>query len=183
MEVWKDIIGYEGLYQVSNWGRVKSLNYKRTGKERLLNPKPNNKGYMRVTLYKNKIRTKHFVHRLVAQTFIPNPNNYPEVNHKDENPNNNHLDNLEWCDRKYNINYGTRRKRQSEKMKGRKHNNEHKKKNGKKIINLDTREIFNSLREAGEKYNIAPQGIYRVCKGRNKRAGGYRWSYYGDNDV
>ena len=101
MEIWKDIEGYEGLYQVSNLGRVKSIYgwcgnrfVKRT---KILKLKINNKGYTKVYLYKNKKSKMFFVHRLVAMAFVPNPNNLPQVNHKDGNKLNNSIGNLEWC--------------------------------------------------------------------------------------
>lgn len=103
-EIWKDIKGYEGLYQISNFGRVKSLNYRNTGKEQLLKPALNTTGYFCVMLCKPLKR--FLIHRLVAKAFIPNPDNLPCVNHKDENPTNNHVDNLEWCTQLYNVNYG-----------------------------------------------------------------------------
>ena len=106
MEIWKDILGYEGLYQVSNYGRVRSLKY---GKEKILKQQINTDGYLHIDLYKNKKRKNYNVHRLVTIAFLENPNNYPQVNHKDENKQNNHIDNLEWCDYKYNCNYGTRK--------------------------------------------------------------------------
>ena len=110
-EIWKDIDGYEGLYQVSNLGRVKSLHH---NKEKILKGSYNSKGYYFVKLCKNGISKSIFVHRLVAQEFIPNPDNLPIVNHKDENPRNNNVDNLEWCTQKYNANYGTVRERQAQ---------------------------------------------------------------------
>lgn len=118
IEWWKVIINYEN-YMVSNFGRVKSLprlvkNGRGGGiltKERILKTKICRNGYEMVCLCKNS-RTKWFlIHRLVAEAFIPNPDNLPEVNHKDENKLNNFVDNLEWCDHNYNINYGTCRKR------------------------------------------------------------------------
>lgn len=118
-EEWKDIKGYEGLYQVSNLGRVRSLSryvkhrtiYILKGK--LLKQRTRGKGYLAVTLCKNSKLKHYYVHRLVAEAFIPNPNNLPQVNHKDENKSNNCVDNLEWCDDKYNTNYGTRNERHS----------------------------------------------------------------------
>ncbi|MCI6614441.1 MAG: NUMOD4 domain-containing protein [Mollicutes bacterium] len=103
-EIWKDVIGYENLYKVSNWGRVKSFRF---GKERILKTFKNKDGYLQVGLWKNNKRKIFLVHRLVAQAFLDNPNNLPEVNHKDENKLNNVVSNLEWCDRTYNVNYGT----------------------------------------------------------------------------
>jgi hypothetical protein len=109
-EIWKDVKGYEGLYQVSNLGRIKSFKkwkMVRCPDEYILNPQPNNRGYYMVTLYKGKERHKFLTHRLVAEAFLPNPNGYACVNHKDENKGNNCVDNLEWCTHLYNNNYGT----------------------------------------------------------------------------
>lgn len=109
-EIWKDIEGYEGLYQISNLGRVKSL--KRTDslgrlkKERINKPDLSTAGYPMITLYKNGKRSRKLIHRLIAIAFIPNPNNYPVVNHKDENPKNYSINNLEWCTYRYNNTYG-----------------------------------------------------------------------------
>ena len=103
MEEWKNVIGYEGLYEVSNKGNVRNVR-----RNTLLKLSKTNDGYIQVHLYKNGIRTGFKVHRLVAEGFLPNPNNLPEVNHKDENPINNSVNNLEWCDHKYNVNYGHR---------------------------------------------------------------------------
>ena len=122
-EIWKDIVGYEGLYQVSNLGNVKRLKgYKGRGKgyiveEHLIKPSINSNGYQNVVLCKNG-KTKTFtMHRLVAIAFLYNSDNLPEVNHKDEDKTNNCVDNLEWCDRVYNNNYGTRNKKCSDKWK------------------------------------------------------------------
>ena len=122
MEIWKDIEGFEGSYQVSNFGNVKSLpklvyvsNPKFTGyrqtKERLLKSGKTKMGYKLVILRKDNKSKSVYVHRLVAKAFIPNPNNLPEVNHKDENPLNNDVNNLEWCTHSYNGNYGTVKQR------------------------------------------------------------------------
>lgn len=114
-EIWKDVKGYEGLYQVSNLGRVKSFRESSkfgNPKEFYLKPTMINSGYHTVTLYlKDRTRRKFQVHRLVAETFIPNPENLPCVNHKDENKLNNIVSNLEWCTYQYNNNYGTAKKR------------------------------------------------------------------------
>lgn len=111
-EIWKDIKGYEGLYQVSNLGRIKSF---RRGKraycptEYILKNSITDKGYCMVTLYNNTKREKFLVHRLVAEAFIPNPNSMPHINHIDENKTNNCVNNLEWCTPQYNNCYGTAR--------------------------------------------------------------------------
>lgn len=116
-EIWKDIEGFEGFYQISNAGRVKSLcqpkQYHKP-KENILKPSISNTGYYQVTLYKNTKRKKFLVHRLVALAFIPNPNDYPHINHKDENKLNNSVENLEWCTALYNNRYGTAKVRSIE---------------------------------------------------------------------
>lgn len=132
-EIWKDIINYEGKYEVSNLGRVRSLSYNGTGEIKLLKQGTDKKGYKRVGLCKNG-KTKHYyVHRLVAITFIPNPDDLSIVNHKDENPANNNVNNLEWCTSEYNNNYGTRNERASESHKGKHHSEETKKKISKSL--------------------------------------------------
>lgn len=109
--IWKDIKGYEGLYQISNFGEVirlrsyDSRNHLRNF--RIRKPRITKDGYLQIGLHKNGIETKFLIHRLVAETFIPNPNNFLEINHKDENKQNNCISNLEWCDHKYNMTYGT----------------------------------------------------------------------------
>lgn len=126
MEEWRDIEGYEGLYQVSNEGRVKSLEryveWRGTIKhqsERILKPLENNRGgYLVVCLCKNSKVKTYTVHRLVASAFIENYEELPCVNHKDEDKTNNNVDNLEWCTYEYNINYGNHNKRVSEALKG-----------------------------------------------------------------
>ncbi len=169
-EEWRDIKGYEGLYQVSNLGRVKSLKKKTfaginggiyiTRKERILNYSKDHKGYLRVNLCINKISKKYFVHRLVAGTFLDNPNNLPQVNHKDENKENNYVSNLEYCTQKYNVNYGSRTE-----------------KTRKKVICLETGIKYESITEAEKTLNIANQSIVACCKGKRKTAGGYSWKY------
>lgn len=118
IEEWRPISGYEGLYEVSSYGRVKSLKrpFENNGgiqwtKERILSPGKSKLGYLIVNLCCNGKVCQNYVHRLVAQTFVPNPENLTEVNHKDEDKANNIVDNLEWCDHSYNINYGTRQER------------------------------------------------------------------------
>ena len=124
IEIWKWIPGYEGYYMVSTHRRVKSLNYRgNTGKTKILKQSTDRNGYKKVGLRKNSKVKVYLVHRLVAQAFIPNPNNLSEVNHKDENKTNNAVWNLEYCTHEYNINYGTGNKRRSEAHKGKHYTN------------------------------------------------------------
>lgn len=181
-EIWKDVEGYEGLYQVSNLGRVKSLGmnfirsdlkpYTRSG--RILHQLVYKNDYVKVELTNHGFSKRYYVHRLVAQAFIPNPDNLPEVNHKDENPANNHVDNLEWCTHKYNSNYGTRAKRIKNTMQsiGRMVPVLMYSKDGKFI------KRFDSIRGASEELNIHCGSIVECCQGkRRKSAGGYVWKY------
>lgn len=135
MEVWKDVKDYEGLYQVSNLGNVKSLeryahtsntryNKHRLLRERILKPGKNKDGYSVVVLRKDCKGKSYYIHRLVAEAFLPNPHNLPEINHKDENKENNHVDNLEWCTHIYNGNYGTINIRKRNQRLGFKHSEE-----------------------------------------------------------
>jgi len=178
-EVWKDVKDYEGLYQVSNYGRVKHLKHKILTKiknndfvikkEHIMKLSLTNKGYLDVKLTKNR-KSKHFqVHRLVAQTFISNPKNLSIVNHLDENPLNNNADNLEWTTTKENINYGTRTLRAKIKM-------------SKKVnqYTLDNNFIrtWNSMQDIERETNYYASSICLCCKGKRKKAHGYVWKYY-----
>lgn len=183
-EVWKDIRGYEGLYQVSNLGNVRSLNYGHRGITRNLVPKVNNRGRPWVELAKDGRRKALLIYRLVAIEFIPNENNYPEVNHKDENVFNNRADNLEWCTRKYNIDYsfGLHPERRS-KVDRSLHKTGRKNENRKnlKVEQLDmdgnvirewpnARSVFNST-------GMSDWSISECCRGNRKKAYGFRWRY------
>ena len=177
LEIWKDITGYEGLYQVSNLGNVKSLNYNKTGKEKILKGGKGKDGYLQVVLCKEDKRKTHTIHRLVATAFIDNPNNLPQVNHIDENNTNNCVDNLEWCNCKYNINYGTRNKRVSKAQENRK--------DISKLILQFTKDgdfvrRWNSVREVERELGIYHSNISNCCKGKYKTAGGYKWGYADD---
>ena len=116
-EVWRDVVGYEGQYKVSSLGRVKRVPHERVGRygkrykligEKLLTPQVIRKGYLRVHIGFKWEHTAFLVHRLVAEAFIPNPNNYPQVNHKNSNKQDNRVENLEWCTNEYNYHYGDR---------------------------------------------------------------------------
>lgn len=179
MEIWKDIKDYEGLYQVSNLGRVKSLDRidsnKHPIKERLLKCGKVDGGYLAVALCKNGKYKTFLIHRLVAQAFIPNPNNLPQVNHKDENKHNNCVQNLEWCDQKYNNNYGTRIQLASNKL-----INHHKLSKIILQIDAETNEVikeFPSIAEVQRQLGFGENAIRHCCKGRTKTSNGYKWKY------
>lgn len=169
-EEWTDIKGYEGLYQISNCGRVKSLPRNGTiNAERILKSAINRGGYNTVILVKQGKYRTHFVHRLVAQAFIPNPDELPQINHKDENKLNNKVENLEWCTSKYNVNYGTRNERAS-----------------KPVQCIETGVIYKSAIEAEKKTGSCSRHIAHVCKGKRKTTNGYHWKYVEkecDNNV
>lgn len=173
-EIWKDIEDYEGLYKVSNMGRVKSLNYRRTGKEGILKARDNGNGYLYVFLCKEGIKKTYYVHRLVATAFIENPEGYTEVNHIDENKENNCMDNLEWVTCKENINHGTHNKRSSE-------SRINHPKTSKPIIGIDVRTglivEFTSVHEAERETGIDNGNIIRCCQGKYKTSGGFYWMY------
>ena len=162
-EIWKDIEGYEGLYQISNKGHVKSL-YK--GSERILKPVLNRSGYYYIMLYNDNVRKIFSLHRLVAQAFIPNPENKPQVNHLDENKKNNCVDNLEWATAKENSNYGSRNERIS-----------------RKILQYSKSGDFirewQSAVEVKRVLGIDQGNIAHCCRGNPKHttAGGFVWKY------
>ena len=172
MEQWKAIAGYEGIYEVSDLGRVKSLKH---GKEKILKPQKNNLGYLHVYLYKDGHVKTVKVHRLVAEAFIPNSQGLETVNHKDEVKTNNVASNLEWMSQKDNLNYGTRNKRASES----KINHPSL---SKKVQMLDKKTCellatFPSTMEAERVTGIDQGSISQCCKGKYKSAGGYKWRY------
>lgn len=172
-EIWKPIEGYEGIYEVSTKGRIRTL---RTNK--IVTPK-NIKGYSAVRLYKNGKDRQFYIHRIVAKAFIPNPLELQEVNHKDENTKNNNLNNLEWCDRKYNANYGTAKQRSLEKrlplMKRCK--TVQKDESGKIIA------VYNSIKDAAEQTGFKRQNIQSCCAGKQKRCHGYIFEYLTDDKA
>lgn len=180
-EIWKDIEDYEGLYQISNCGRVKSIDHMREQlhlygrmvntnyKGKILKPH-NSRGYLRVRLFDRNKSKNISIHRLVAEAFIPNPNNYPQINHKDEDKTNNNVDNLEWCTPAYNANYGTRKKRII-------------KKQSIPIIQytLDGKFVkeYSSIAEAARQTGINLGNICSCCRGNinYSHAGGFKWQY------
>ena len=168
MEIWKDIEGYPN-YQISTMGRVKSLGNNKTRKDKILKSYKNNKGYLVVHLYKEGKVKGYSIHRLVTSAFIPNPNNLPQVNHKDEDKTNNRVDNLEWCDNDYNRNYGTRTERVAKTL-------------SIPILqfNLDGKFIkkWDSIIQVERELGFANGNIGKCCKGKKKLAYGYKWHYH-----
>ena len=165
-ETWKSVVGYEGLYEVSDLGRVRSLKF---GKEKILKPGKAHGGYLVIGIRKDGQRKFLLVHRLVAESFIPNPQGFKTVNHKDEVKTNNVASNLEWMSMKDNINYGTHNKRSAEKR-------------SKQVQMFDksTGELlatFPSLMEVVRVTGINQSNISQCCKGKLKSAGGFLWQY------
>jgi len=189
-EIWKDIEDYEGKYQVSNKGRVKSMARRvlkdvKKGRfadvpEKILNPFDNG-GYRQVRLSDGSKTKDYKVHRLVATAFLSNYKNYSQVNHKDENKSNNDASNLEWCNREYNLNYGTRKERI--------YSNENYIKNMKKLAEIKSKPVkgthiktgevivFKSAFQASKTGEFSNSCIGRVCEGERKTHKGYTWEY------
>ena len=188
IEVWKTAVYdgevYEGLYKVSNLGRILSLDYHRSGKPELMNPNANTDGYLRVNLWKNGEYKTCYVHRLIAETFLENPENLPQVNHKDENKTNNFVflnedgsvdkekSNLEWKSIKDNNNHGTRNERISKAMTNGKLS--------KRVLQLSLSgeliKEWESTQECGR--NGFNQGaVAACCRGELKQYKGFLWMY------
>lgn len=162
-EIWKDVPGFPG-YQVSNAGRVKSF---RSG-VRVLKQCNDGFGYPKVRFWGNGKGVTMHVHKIVALAFVPNPDGLPQINHKNEIKTDNRPDNLEWCDSKYNNNYGLRTRKASVSL--------------SKPVKQLSRDgvlirIFYGIHEAGRETNIDYRNIYRVLAGQRKTAGGYKWEY------
>ena len=171
-EIWKDIKGYEGLYQVSNLGNIKSLNYNHTKKEKILKPLKRKDEYLKIRLYKNKKYKTYFIHRLVAEAFIPNLNNYPIINHIDENRSNNYVKNLEWCTQKQNvqhsINTGTRKlMREYGRVRI----------VGQYNLNNKLIKIWNALIDIEKELGYNATSIWHCCNNKTKKSYGFIWKY------
>lgn len=174
MEEWKSIFGFEGLYEVSSEGRVRSLGNDKSRKTKILRPVKDSGGYLRVNLCKNGEVKKFRVHRLVAEAFIPNPFNKPQVNHKTEDKTQNSVDCLEWVTCKENQNYGSRNERISKA-----HINHPKR--SKPVIQYTKEGEFvaeyPSASEAERQTGIKQGNISACCNGKLKSAGDYYWRY------
>lgn len=158
-EIWKPIRDFEDKYEISTLGRVKSIGTYNTCKKGIMIPMVDTSGYQHVRLYSGGKVVDKSIHRLVAETFLPNPNGLKYVNHKDENRRNNALENLEWCTNQYNIAYSL----------------------GRKVIQLSKEgtllRVFNSIAEASKEFNIPTTNISKCCKGLRKSAGNFIWRY------
>ena len=171
-EEWRDVVGYEGRYQVSSMGRVKSLERKdclgRIQKERILKPGVNVGGYLKVGLRAGGKQKMFLVHRLVCQSFHENPDNKPQVNHLNEIKTDNRASNLEWCTRKKNINHGTRNERVAKTL--------------SKPVGQYTRDgelvkIWPSATEAERQAGFNHGHICNTVRGKYKQAYGFIWKY------
>ena len=190
-ESWKTLSDFDGMYAVSNKGRVVSFariyekfsnksNVTLHKKHRLLKPRLRNDMYYDVNIVKDGKRRKILLHRLIAIAFIPNPNNYPHIDHIDGNPSNNSLENLRWCTPKMNANNPIRFARESAAFKG-KFNT----KSSKKIVRIDSSgssTIYPSIKEAGREGHT-PANITRCCKGIVKHHHGFQWMYLSDWEL
>ena len=159
-EIWKDISDYEGVYQISNLGRVKSFH---KNSPQILKAHISPTGYYKIQLKMNNVCKCVYIHRLVAEAFVPNPNNLPEVNHKNEDKLCNESWNLEWCTHSYNNSYGNK-------------NNKNKKRVAKLNLNGDILKIYDylSLVEL-DGYNL--KNVSQVCRNKGKTYKGYKWIY------
>lgn len=183
-EEWRDIPGFEGLYKVSNTGKVKSLERKVKYKngaihivnEKILKYQKDRYGYLQLILCKEGIQKNMKVHRLVASAFIPNPNNLPEVNHKDENTSNNNVENLEYCDRIYNVNYGTGNERRAKKLSKIKKGVYNTKKS-KPVKCLETGKIYPSIAEVHREFGFSQGNICECCNKKRKSAHKFHWEW------
>lgn len=195
VEEWRDIPGYEGIYEVSNLGNVRSLDRFVKSKHegfyafingKQLTPIKNRAGYLRINLCNEYGRKAKFVHQLVAIAFIKNPNNLKQINHKDENPLNNRVENLEWCTAKYNSNYGNHNKKISEATKGKKKNIS--KETIDRINQNKRRPVIGTNMETGEEiyirsisdskfYGFSVNGVSYCVTKRQKNHRGYTWRY------
>ena len=168
-EIWKDITGYEGLYQVSNFGRIRSLDRVSTSgrhlKGKIMKPVAN--PYMRIALCKDGNKISFIVHRLVAEAFIPNPNNYTCINHKDEDKTNNNVDNLEWCTYKYNNIYSNIAQRSALTRAGKALTSQHRKNLSEALKKSGKERSIKRVKTMKERY---PNGITQSVESNIKRS-------------
>lgn len=174
-EIWKDVIGYEGLYKVSNLGNVISINYNGTKKSKLLAYHLNYKGYARVHLTKNKQDKYMSVHRLVAEAFIPNIKKYPQVNHKNGIKVDNRVDNLEWCTNEYNFQHALNTGLIKKKAKG--YHQPYSKSVNQYDLSGNFIKHWDYISDASKQLNISLTSIYNNCNNKVKKPKYYIWRY------
>lgn len=164
-EIWKEIEGFS-KYQVSNYGRIKSLDFNGTKKKKILTPVVTRKGYLHVNLYSNRKMKSIPIHRIVAKAFIENPEDKPQVNHIDGNKKNNNVNNLEWCTNQENVIHAFKTGLN---------------KNIRAVNQYDKNGIFlkswNCMSDASKFYRISQPHIQKCCKGERHSAGGFIWEY------
>lgn len=170
--VWKQIEGFEGLYEVNNFGKVRNNKgeIKKQGIKRT-----NGTCYKTVKLWKNGQYHTKYIHRLIAEAFIPNPDNLPFINHKDEDGTNNSIDNLEWCTREYNVNYGTAKERRAKKIRGRE--SEKRKAVLQYDLNGNFVAYYPAITIAASELGCSTTEISSVCNGKRRTARGFIWKY------
>lgn len=189
-EIWRDVVGFENLYKVSNFGNVISIEREvpngpcttRIVPSTTLSKLDNGKGYITVTLSKGCTPKKYYIHRLVATAFLPNPNSFKEINHKDENKSNNHLSNLEWCTSSYNKRYGTCIKRLIETR------NKNKRGSYEKPVyaydlNGNFVKEYRSIAEASRKTGISEESLRSAIMGKSKSSGCFQWTRVKSKNV
>lgn len=166
MENWKPVPeeDFASLYEVSDQGNIRSLCGRYKNKSNILKPSKGSKGYLIVTLCNGEQQKSCSVHKLVARAFIPNPNNYPCINHKDENKENNSVSNLEWCSYYYNNVYGSRLTKSALKK-------------SIPVLCIENNHIYASARAAARETGIQQSGICQCCNNKRKTAGGFHWRF------
>ena len=166
-EEWKEILGFDILYEVSNFGRVRTRYSEKNGytKEyRIIEPLNNGKGYLRFNWRQSKKQRTVYLHRLVAEAFLDNPEKLSEINHKDEYKKNNRADNLEWCSHIYNANYGTRNERAGIARR-------------KPVLCIETGVLYPSTKDAAKAHGVAVTAISNCLSGRSHKSCGLSWRY------
>lgn len=147
----KDIKNYEGLYAITSCGRVWSYR-----SNKFLTPVSNGRGYLKITLSKDGQKKQHYIHRLVGEAYIANPNNLPQINHKNEIKTKNYINNLEWCDNQYNNDYS----------------------HSKAVYCVELDKTFHSIVDAANELKIDRGNISRCCRGQRKTVNGYHFKYW-----
>lgn len=166
MEEWREVLGFDTLYEVSNEGRVRTRRSKEKGytaEYHIVEPLDNGNGYLRFNWKLKGNQRTIYLHKLVAEYFVNNPRHLCEVNHKDENKHNNCADNLEWCSHKYNCNYGTRNSRAGKK--------------NKRVLCIETDIVYDSISIASEALGVGKSALSNCLNGRSKSCCGYSWRY------